>query len=49
MGESSKFLKSWTFEIQILKLVVCLQILKNLNGQLSQDELKINQKLLKSA
>ena len=40
MGESSKFSKSWTFEIQILKLV-CLQIIKklNLNGQLSQYEL----------
>ena len=25
MGESSKFLKSWTLEIQILKLAGCLQ------------------------
>ena len=27
MGESSKFTKSWTSEIQILKLAICLQIL----------------------
>ena len=46
MGESSKFPKSWTFEIQVLKLVVCLQIINifKLNGQLSFDELKINQR-----
>ena len=46
MGESSTFSKSRTFEIQILKLVVCLQIINNfkLNGQLSLDELKINQR-----
>ena len=29
MGESSKFQKSWTFKIQILKLVVCLQNVNN--------------------
>ena len=29
MGESSKFQKSWTFKIQILKLAVCLQIVNN--------------------
>ena len=46
MGESSIFTKSWTFELQILKHVVCLKIIINfmLNGQLSIDELKINQR-----
>ena len=36
MGERSDFPKSWTFEIQILKLIVSLQIISNfkLNGQL---------------
>ena len=29
MGESSKFQKSWTFKIQILKLAVCLQSVNN--------------------
>ena len=29
MSESSKFKKSWTFEIQILKLAVCLQSVRN--------------------
>ena len=29
MGESSKFQKSWTFEIQILKLALWLQIVNN--------------------
>ena len=29
MGESSKFQKSWTFEIQILKLAVCPQSVNN--------------------
>ena len=34
MGESSKFPNSWTFEIQILKLAVCLQNINisNFNG-----------------
>ena len=34
MGESSKFPKYWTFEIQILKLVLCLQNsnISSLNG-----------------
>ena len=46
MGESSKFPKSWTFESQILKLAVCLQIstISCLNGQLSLDKLKLNQR-----
>ena len=44
MGESFKFPKSWSFEIQVLKLVVCQQIINNfkLNGQMSLDRLKIN-------
>ena len=29
MGESSKFQKSWTFEIQILKIAVYLQSVNN--------------------
>ena len=44
MGESSKFPKSWMFEIQILKLAVCLQSVNNfhsLNGQLPKYEVKI--------
>ena len=46
MGESSNFPKSWTFEIQTLKLVVGLQIINNFkfNGQLSLDELILNQR-----
>ena len=43
MYENSIFPKSWTFEIQVLKLVVGQQIINNfkLNGQLSLDEMKI--------
>ena len=46
MGESSKFPKPWTFEIQVLKLVVCQRIINNikLNGQMPIDRLKINQR-----
>ena len=38
MGESSKFQKSWTFEIQILKLAVCLQSVNNIKfkGSIAQ-------------
>ena len=45
MGDSSKFLKSLTLEIQIFKLAECLQILiiSCLNGYLCLDNLKINQ------
>ena len=44
MGESPNFPKSGTSEIQIFK---CQQISNNfkVNGQLSLDELKINQKI----
>ena len=31
MGESSKFIKSWTFKIQILKHGVCLHSVNNFN------------------
>ena len=46
MGENRKFLKSCTLYDQILKLAVCLQIstISSLNGQLSLDNLKINQR-----
>ena len=46
MGESSKFPKFWTLEIQNLKLAVCLQNIKNskLNGQIALDKLKLYQK-----
>ena len=42
MGESSKFFKSWTFEIQNSKPAVCLQKNNNfkLNDQLTYDILK---------
>ena len=46
MGESSKFPKSWTLEIQILKLVEQLQkwIISSLNDWLCFDNLKNNQR-----
>ena len=48
MGESSKSQKSWTLEIQILKLAGCLQkwihVISCLNGKLCLDQLKTNQR-----
>ena len=46
MGESSKLPKSWTLEIQILKLSECLQnwIISSLNDKLSLDYPKTNQR-----
>ena len=46
MGESSKFPKSWIFENRILRHAVCLQIwiISSLNGQLSLDKMKLNQR-----
>ena len=51
MGESSKFQKSWTFEIQILKLAVCLQSVYNFKFKWSivqRGTEKKSEKLLKS-
>ena len=47
MGESSKFPKSWTLEVQNLKLALCLQNSKkksSLTGQMHFKKLKINQR-----
>ena len=41
MRESSKFPKSWTLEIQILKLTPCIQKMSNVNWRLSADENKL--------
>ena len=45
MGESLKSQKSWTFKIQILKLMLYtykVLTISSLNGSLSKEELKIN-------
>ena len=50
--ESSKFQKSWTFKIQILKLAVCLQSFKNFKFKWSIAQIwteNKSEKLLKSA
>ena len=49
MGESSKYPKSWTIEIQFLKLAGCLQkwIISSLNDKLCLDHLKTNQRSIK--
>ena len=46
MGESSKYPKSWNFEIPILKPAVCLLDIHNykLNGKLYLNKLKKNQR-----
>ena len=52
MSGSSKFQKSWTFEIQILKLAVCLQSANKLKFKWSivqRGTENKSEKLLKSA